>query len=73
MDSQQHPDHDLLIRLDENVKELIRRFDGFIQTQTDHEKRIQQLEGWRWKLIGMAAGAGAAATFIVNWLRTKPL
>jgi len=73
MDSPQHPDHDLLIRLDENVKELIRRFEAFTTTQTDHETRLRSLEQWKWRMVGMAAGAGAIGSFLINWLKSKPV
>ena len=73
MDSPQHPDHDLLIRLDEKVNQLLEQFAAYLKNQTDHETRLRALEQWKWKMAGLAAGAGAIATLVINWLKSKPL
>lgn len=59
---EQHNDHDLLIRVDENVKNLVTdiksmKDDTTVSTQlTDHELRIRRLELWGAILVGLSYG-----------------
>lgn len=61
-------DHDLLIRVDENVKNLIIEIkdmkDGTTVKLTDHELRLRRLETWG----AIAVGLGYALQFYFNFI-----
>lgn len=63
-------DHDILIRLDENVKSLTRKLDEHLDTNADtikdHETRIRFIEKYVWgaiAIIGLINLVGAAYIF----------
>lgn len=66
---QQHSDHDLLIRVDENVKNLIIEIkdmrEGISVKLTDHELRLRRLELWG----GIAIGMSYALNFYFNYFQ----
>lgn len=61
-------DHDLVIRIDENVKSLIAEIkdmkDGTSEQLKDHEVRIRKLEVWG----AMAIGGAYAISFLLKFL-----
>jgi hypothetical protein len=62
-------DHDLLIRLDEKLSEVLRRMDGQDNRLARIENRVTTLESFRWKLVGAAAAIGAAASYLITMLK----
>jgi hypothetical protein len=57
-------DHDLLIRLDEKLTEVLRRLDGQDSRLSRIEGRVSALENFRWWVIGAAAASGSIASYI---------
>jgi hypothetical protein len=66
-------DHDVLIRLDEKMDTLIKRFDKTDQCMEDHARRIYSLEMFHNSILAYAAAIStvitAAGTWILNQLR----
>ncbi len=54
-------DHDLLIRIDQSLRDLFPRFEIL-------EKKVDSLRLWRARVLGISCGAAAVITVIVNWI-----
>lgn len=53
------------------VERLVRietKLDAFLRTQNDHEIRIRTVEGWRSRIIGMAAAVSLLIAFLKDRL-----
>lgn len=63
-------DHDLLIRVDENVKNLIIEIkdmrDGTSAQLTDHELRLRRLEQWGFMALGALLILELALKFLLK-------
>lgn len=63
-------DHDVLIRLDQKVSDLILKVskltDDITQQLADHETRLRALEKVRWLVAGGAGILGAIITVLVQ-------
>lgn len=62
-------DHDLLIRLDVKISEILRRMDSQDTRTAALEAKVNQLENFRWWLVGAAAGVGALGSIVANYLQ----
>lgn len=66
-------DHDLLIRISEQIKGLDARF-GSLDARLDRiderldaiVNRVVTLENWRWYVIGVSSAAGVAVGYYVG-------
>jgi hypothetical protein len=56
-------DHDLLIRLDEKVSQLINQVSSLTN---DHEERIRNLEKWRWYVVGIASTLSILVPYVME-------
>lgn len=52
-------------RIDVKLTQLV---DQVAKVSDDHERRIRDLEKWRWSL---PAGIGIIANLIVEWIKTR--
>ena len=54
-------DRDKIIILDTKVDAILKKLDGlennFIRRVESAEKRLDKLESWRWKMVGIVAGS----------------
>lgn len=62
-------DHDIIIRLDENIKEVLRRINESDGRSTRNEGRITALENFRWWILGVAATTSIAASYLKDIIR----
>jgi VanZ family protein len=78
-DTQQSKDHDLLVRLDENVRNLVAQVANNYKSQAekeknhdekieDHETRIRTIENWRYYIVGVFAFLVFVITIAANVL-----
>lgn len=58
------PNEELLIRIDERVSEILRRLDNSDHNYATLDRRVNDLEGWRWWTIGTAAGISFVIAFV---------
>lgn len=65
---QPNNDHDLLIQLDVKVTEVLRRLDAQENRFSAIESRLSALEGFRWWVIGAAAVAGTAFSYLKDYI-----
>ena len=65
-------DHNLLIRLDENVKHLLLKVDRMEANTTNRvdqlEKRIDNLESLKWQLMGAASVLAFLVSLVLQLL-----
>lgn len=57
-------DHDLLIKLDVKLSEILRRLEGQDARQSDNERRIATLENFRYWILGASAAIGFLSSYI---------
>lgn len=62
-------DHDLLVRLDENVKEILRRMSLADNEIINLKGRVTALENFRFYLLGGATLLGLVAGYVSQYLR----
>lgn len=46
----------------------VQKLDTHERVKEDHEQRIRILERWKMKIIGIATGAGASLSYVMNKL-----
>lgn len=52
----------------ERLARIETKVDALLAQRGDHEIRLRTLEGWRHKVLGLAAASGAAAGFLAEKL-----
>jgi hypothetical protein len=60
-------DHDLLIRLDENIKTILRQMSNDDTRADKLELRLANLENFRWFILGGAAALGFISGLIARY------
>lgn len=65
-DISQMSQRDLLIRVDERVKNLQVKFASICTKNNNLEKRVNKLEQWKMYVVGAAGVVGAVVTLLGN-------
>lgn len=58
-------DHDILLDLHGKVDQLIANQAAQAKLADDHEKRLRELEQWKWRLAGVVAVCGIVVPALV--------
>ena len=65
-------DHDLLIEVKVRIEELIKRLDRFEEYHKEkhivYERRLTQLEQWKWKVVGASGIIAVVVTYLMQLL-----
>lgn len=55
-----------LTRIEGVLDGIDAKLDALTKTDSDHEKRIREIETWKWKLAGFTAAASMAASGAIS-------